>query len=137
MASTANSTPAPSRRQFFSSAAGAGIAAAGPPVFVVAGTSALAEACNYAVDHMQWMDRRVSVEEWSNERFALEMGKSDQVFVRAINEPSKGLPDLLAKARLSLNDRERFSPDTGDLDNGERLMLVVVREVVALLNGVP
>jgi len=135
MASASDNTPAPSRRQFFSSAAGAGLAAAGPPIFTVAGTTAMVEACNYAINHTAWMDQRVSIERWSDARFALEAGKAEAVFIRAINEPSKGLPDLLAKARLSLSDRDRFCSDTDELDNGERLSLVVVREVVALLGG--
>lgn len=63
---------------------------------------------------------------------APETGKTNAVITRAINEPSKHLAEIVAKAALALDDFERFNVRPGHkADDGERIVHTVLREVAA------
>lgn len=93
--------------------------------------SNLAQACAFAIAHGHWLDRLSIEESWSDERVNDEFSKCTAAFDRALAEPSQSRSDLVAKARQCLDDRERFSPED-EADTGERLVFVVLREVIAL-----
>ena len=112
-------------------AAPASLALAAPP-------SSLAQACLWAIEQRAWIDAAAGSENWTNERLDEESGKADAIFSRAIEEPSAGLADLNAKARLALEDFLRFAQPMNDpdenpaLDDGQRIVVTVLREVIAL-----
>ncbi|GJE57404.1 hypothetical protein [Methylobacterium thuringiense] len=95
--------------------------------------SDLAIACDWAWRRRIAIDKLVYAENWSDERFEEESQMIDAVFSRAIKEPSRNHQDIAAKARLALEDYERFTAIPGDPhDDGERIVLTVLREAAAL-----
>lgn len=93
--------------------------------------SDLARACEFAVEHGHWIDRTAILEHWSDDRVGEECDRCNDVFDRALAEPSQDRVDLVAKVRLCLDDRERHCPEP-ECDTGERMVYVVLREVIAL-----
>lgn len=125
MAVTANSTPAPSRRALL-----AGLAAVPTltlPVVAAPAPSDLARACIQAVALREWIDDREMRDALDDDALADELEKVNDVVDRAIVEPSAGLHDIAAKARLGL---DRL--DAGDDDPGTLLVATVLREIIAL-----
>ena len=50
---------------------------------------------------------------------------------RALKQPSADLSDVAAKARLALEDFERFHAQAHHhMDDGDRLVIVVLREII-------
>ena len=93
----------------------------------------LAQACRWAVQHRDWIDNTACREPWTDDQLDAEIDKVDLVFTRAIEEPSRDLHDLVAKAQLALEDYERFTALAGSkLDDGERIVHTVLREVIKL-----
>lgn len=133
MADRHDSTTAPSRRQFFGSAVGAGVAAAQPPIFIVAGASSLATACDLTLARLAWMDRPENSDAISEEERDAQMDQWGGVFRRAIIEPSTGPGDLAAKARLMLADLDRFKPLDCYGSDDYRLMRTILSECIGLV----
>lgn len=103
------------------------------PAFADPPKSDLARACLWAVDHRTWIDETSQRENWNDERLDKEIDRVDAVFTRAINEPSADLREVAAKASLALEDYERFTAQSdSNLDDGERIVLTVLREIIAL-----
>ncbi|KQT17718.1 hypothetical protein ASG40_16995 [Methylobacterium sp. Leaf399] len=95
--------------------------------------SDLARACVWAIRRRAEINRQCSAEGWCDEQLDRECQKVDDVFTRAIQEPSQGLGDIIAKAQLALNDYECFTAYPGaGLDDGKRIVLTVLREVAQL-----
>ncbi|GJD47175.1 hypothetical protein AFCDBAGC_5061 [Methylobacterium cerastii] len=96
--------------------------------------SVLAQACEWAVVDRARVDRAASRDHWSDEQLDEAIERHNAVFCRAIAEPAACLKDLAAKARLALDDFNRFVEHEGrsPLDDGEKLMKVVLQEVIAL-----
>ena len=100
--------------------------------------SDLAEACLWAMRHVDYINTAAVAEEWDDERISDEGDRSDAVIDRAIAEPSRSLSDLQAKAQLCLKDFSdhalpfRNVKDESSLDVGQQLVLTVLREVIAL-----
>ena len=93
----------------------------------------LAQACRWAVQHRDWIDNTACREPWTDDQLDAEIDKVVLVFTRAIEEPSRDLHDLVAKAQLALEDYERFTALAGSkLDDGERIVHTVLREVIKL-----
>ena len=105
---------------------------------VAAHRSDLAEACLWAVKHVDYINTAAIAECWDDDRLHDEGDLSDAVIDRAIAEPSQSLSDLQAKAQLCLKDFSdhampfRGQHDESGLDVGERLILTVLREVISL-----
>lgn len=130
MASASDSTRTPSRRAFFAHAALSGYAATLPPIFIVAGTSALAQACDAAAKRYAWVtDPAQSEDEWPDERMSGEINDFSDVLERSIREPSANLGDVAAKARLVLADRYE---EAGSGYVGDRALVALLQEVAAL-----
>ncbi|MHC2104417.1 hypothetical protein [Methylobacterium sp. CM6246] len=102
------------------------------------GRSDLAEACLWAMRHVDYINTAAIADEWDDDRIAEEGDKSDAVIDRAIAEPSRSMSDLQAKAQLCLKDFEnhalpfRNDKDESRLDAGQKLVLTVLREVIKL-----
>ncbi|MHC2108326.1 hypothetical protein [Methylobacterium sp. CM6246] len=102
------------------------------------GRSDLAEACLWAIRHVDYINTAAIAEHWDDDRVSDEGDLSDAVIDRAIAEPSLSLSDLQAKAQLCLKDFEdhalpfRTDRDESSLDAGQRLVLAVLREVIKL-----
>lgn len=100
--------------------------------------SDLAEACLWAIRHIDHINTAAIVEHWDDDRINDEGYRSDAVIDRAIAEPSLSLPDLQAKAQLCLKDFTdhalpfRDDVDETKLDVGQRLVMTVLREVIKL-----
>lgn len=95
--------------------------------------SDLAQACLWATSHRGWIDAVAYREDWDDERLNAECQRVDDIITRAIREPSASVSDVGAKARLALEDFERFSAVPGQpMDDGDRIVLTVLREAVAL-----
>ena len=108
-----------------------GAATAAPP-------SDLARACEWAADHWLSFDARCRAENWDDDRLDAESDLFGDVLHRALAEPSRSTADLKAKARLCLVDFEaalfpmRNVEENGEPDDGERMVLTVLREVIEL-----
>ncbi|MGU3665048.1 hypothetical protein ACLBX9_12780 [Methylobacterium sp. A49B] len=108
------------------------------PSVAAAPRSDLAEACLWAMRHVDYINTAAIAEEWDDARISDEGDLSDAVIDRAIAEPSRSLSDLQAKAQLCLKDFSdhalpfRDQRDEGSLDVGQRLVLTVLREVIKL-----
>lgn len=99
----------------------------------VAAPSDLGQACLWATSHRGWIDVVALGEDWGDDRLSAECRRVDDVITRAILEPSASLSDVRAKACLALEDFERFSVVPGEpMDDGDRIVLTVLREIVAL-----
>jgi len=95
--------------------------------------SDLARACLWATGHRAWIDAVAFGDDWDDDRVSAECRRVDDIITRAIREPSISLADLGAKARLALEDFERFTAvPGGPMDDGDRIVLTVLREAVAL-----
>ncbi|MHC2089434.1 hypothetical protein [Methylobacterium sp. CM6244] len=94
--------------------------------------SDLAEACDWAVKHVVWINSECSGKGWGDERFNVEIAKHSEIWERAIAEPAASLSDLAAKARLFGEDWERHNPDDGSRDGLDRMMASILRDVAAL-----
>lgn len=108
------------------------------PSSAAAARSDLAEACLWAMRHVDYINTAAIAEHWDDDRVSEEGDLSDAVIDRAIAEPSSSLSDLQAKAQLCLKDfADHKMPvhdqkDESSLDVGERLVLTVLREVIKL-----
>lgn len=130
MAAATDSTPVPSRRAFLAHAALSGVAATRPPIFTVPElASGLATACAWASGRQEWL--RVNSDAFDDKALHAENEQIQGVFHRAVTEPSAGLADLAAKARMLLDDLAESEILNEEFVN-ERLILVVLREVAAL-----
>ncbi|GJE52532.1 hypothetical protein GOFOIKOB_5605 [Methylobacterium tardum] len=102
------------------------------------GQSDLAHACEWASDHWHSISPRCRAENWDDDKLDAEMDLYDEVFERALAEPSATLADLKAKARLCLTDFEahafpfRNPEDNSEPDDGTKMVLMVLREVIKL-----
>ncbi len=91
-------------------------------------TSDLARACDWAVRHREAVNQ---MHDLTDDELDAEIDRMGAVFERAITEPSAGLSDLAAKARLLLDDLiEGGKADSVHAD--ERLTVAVLKEVIAL-----
>lgn len=105
---------------------------------VAAPRSDLAEACLWAMRHVDYINTAAVAEHWDDDRIGDEGDLSDAVIDRAIAERSRSLSDLQAKAQLCLKDFSdhalpfRNNKDESGLDVGQKLVLTVLREVIAL-----
>ncbi|WP_267422815.1 hypothetical protein [Methylobacterium sp. GC_Met_2] len=101
-------------------------------------TSDLARSCEWAADHWLGLDARCHAEKWDDDKLDAEADLYNAVFRRALAEPSGSLADLKAKARLCLVDVEaqlfpmRNMAENDEPDEGERMVLTVLQEVIAL-----
>ena len=108
--------------------------AALPLAGATAGASApsnLAQACDWAAAHRRWLCEAACGPEFDDKRIGAEMARHEAVVVRAIHEASRSSADVAAKARLILED----VTDGGMADseyNDDKLLIVVLREVIAL-----
>ncbi|TXM99677.1 hypothetical protein FV242_24545 [Methylobacterium sp. WL64] len=108
------------------------------PSVAATARSDLAEACLWAMRHVDYINTAAIAEHWDDDRVSDEGDLSDAVIDRAIAEPSRSLSDLQAKAQLCLKDFEdhalpfRTDRDESNLDAGQRLVLAVLREVIKL-----
>ncbi|MDP4024489.1 hypothetical protein Q8W71_17840 [Methylobacterium sp. NEAU 140] len=130
MADALDSTRTPSRRAFFAHAVASGVAAAQPPIFLVAGASGLALACTRAATQRALLDSP-EVQNWTDERWDRLYDDTFGIYERAITEGSASIGDVVAKARLLLGDLER----SGELEKGSqvgRLASVILNEIVSL-----
>ncbi|MGH1588020.1 hypothetical protein ACRBEV_06280 [Methylobacterium phyllosphaerae] len=88
--------------------------------------------------HVDYINPAAIAEHWDDDRISSEGDLSDAVIERAIAEPSRSLLDLQAKAQLCLKDfRDHALPfhdqtEESGLDEGERLVLTVLREAISL-----
>lgn len=89
--------------------------------------SDLARACIEAVAHRKWIDDREGRNALDDDALAREVDKVNDVVDRAIVEPSTGIHDIAAKARLGL---DRL--DDGDHEPGTLLVATILREIIAL-----
>lgn len=109
---------------------------------VAARPSDLARACEWASDHWLGMQARSQAENWDDDRLDVETDRYYAVFDRALAEPSRTLSDLRAKARLCLTDFEAqvfpfLDPaENSEPEDAERMVMTVLREVIALLESV-
>lgn len=99
--------------------------------------TALAHACNQAVTDWNGIQPKSRAEHWGDEQLDEALGAYDAVFRRAINEPSRDMAELQAKARLLLHDLIEHTTghdpsDEATLTVDERLTRVVLREVAGL-----
>lgn len=103
-----------------------------PAIAVASAPSDLTKLCDFAVQHGDWINRACATEGgWPDEKMAFEMRHYWDAFDQAAEQPSVGLREIQAKARLSLREME----DSGELENanpGLALAADVLREVIAL-----
>ncbi|MCJ2048614.1 hypothetical protein [Methylobacterium sp. J-070] len=108
------------------------------PSVAAAPRSDLAEACLWAIRHIDYINTAAVSDHWDDDRISDEGDRSDAVVDRAIAEPSRSLSDLQAKAQLCLKDFAdhalpfKDNQDESALDVGQRLVLTVLREVIKL-----
>lgn len=98
----------------------------------VTAASDLALACDALVDRTRWLDSISNTTGWTDDDWEREFSANSLVYDRAAEEPSQNERDRAAKARLALEDYLRFHPEKLGWEEGERLMVVVLREVIAL-----
>ncbi len=95
---------------------------------LAAPTSDLAAVCNAAAARWAWVkDPKNPEDAWPDERMDAEIDRFMIVVQRSIQEPSQGLRDLAAKARLMIAEH-----DDGDKYQGHRALIALLNEVVAL-----
>jgi hypothetical protein len=104
--------------------------------------SDLAHACDQAVVDWIAIQPTSRAENWDDDRLDVALDAYDSVFRRAIDEPSHGIAEVQAKARLLLCDLIEHTTghdpdDERTLTDDERLTRVVLREVIALPHGAP
>jgi len=105
------------RRAILGTLAAAPLAAAPGASIALAGEAApqplsdLARACVAQAERLAWLDQPENTAGMSEEAHDAEMDRWGAVIQRAIDEPSAGAPDLAAKARLMLDDLDRFHPE--------------------------
>ena len=105
---------------------------AAPGCGVLAGApSELAQACLWAVRHSAWIDETAPREGWNDERLNDELDGVEEVYRRAIREPSAGLADTQAKSRMLLNDYEGLVR-AGHCNRDLILAVTILREILAL-----
>ena len=94
--------------------------------------SALASASDWAVQHCQWINATGGhVEPWTDNKLTEETSRYWEAFDHVAAQPSGGLHDIQAKARLALHEMT----DAGELENanpGLNLAAAVLREIIAL-----
>lgn len=108
---------------FFALPFAGSVAAAAPP-------SNLAQACDWAIQHRDWLNRTCIIEEWDDEELGRQSDRHEAIIVRAIEEPSRQPGDVAAKARLILNDLTQGGTADSEF-NDDRLLVVVLKEVIA------
>lgn len=101
--------------------------------------SDLAQACDQAMADWNAIPARSQTEGWGDEQLDGALAAYGTLFRRAINEPSRDVAELQAKARLLLHDlvAHATSHDPSDettLNDDARLTRVVLREIAALSN---
>ena len=113
------------------------VATGGEAAPAAARLSDLAQACIGLVERRTWIDQGDNARTVGDgdDAWTVELDRQSIVFRRAIEEPSVGAADLAAKARLMLDDLDRFHPEGETTTDDERLMRVILREVVALVGG--
>lgn len=103
--------------------------------------SDLASACEWASNQWSSLHARCRAEDWDDDRLNAESELYYAVFDRALAEPSRTLSDLKAKARLCLTDFEAqvfpwLDPaENSEPDDAERMVMTVLRELIALVDG--
>ena len=101
-------------------------------VQTLSGPSVLAQECDALVQRTEWLDAPENTRDWTDEDWEREFDANSLVFERAATEPSRNEYDRAAKAKLALGDYLRFHPEKLGWEEGERLMVTVLREVIAL-----
>lgn len=97
----------------------------------------IAQACDQAVRDWNAIQPTSRSEEWGDEQLDEALDTYDAVLQRAINEPSRDVVDLQAKARLLLHDLIEHTvghdpDDEATLTVDEQLTRVILREVGVL-----
>ena len=96
------------------------------------GPSTLASTCDWAIQHTYWINATSTLGEgWTDAKMAEEMSLYWQAFDHVAEQPSGGLNDIQAKARLALHE----ITDAGELEYanpGLALAAAVLREIIAL-----
>ena len=98
----------------------------------LAGPSVLAQECDALVQRTKWLDAPENTRDWTDEDWEREFDAHGLVYHRAAVEPSRNEGDRAAKARLALDDYLRLHPEKLGWEDGEQLMIAVLREVIAL-----
>ena len=92
--------------------------------------SDLASTCEWAIRHNAW----ISATAMSDDEVSRQVDRHEAAIIRAIEEPSRSVADLGAKARMLLDDIEGKellrSPYSDD-----RLIVVVLREAAGFVEG--
>ena len=91
----------------------------------------LAGTCDWAIRQATWINAMSSVEQWNDQRGSYQVPRYNAVIDRAIDEPTRDLKTIQAKARLCLLEME----DAGEFEErnpGVRLAAVILREIIAL-----
>lgn len=105
---------------------------------VASASSDLARACLWAIEQTNFINTTAGAEHWDDDRLDAEIEKYDAVFSRALMQPSANMADLVAEARLCLHDFEAQNfpfhndEDNGEPDDGVKMVLTVLREVITL-----
>ncbi|MCJ2084631.1 hypothetical protein MKK88_01290 [Methylobacterium sp. E-005] len=97
----------------------------------------LAQACDQAVIDWNAIPSLSRANDWGDEQLDVALDDYNAVLLRAINEPSRGMADVQAKARLVLHDIMAHAIGPGGEDEAaltvdKRLTRVVLREVANL-----
>lgn len=117
MASTASSTPAPSRRAFFGTAIAAGTFSGIAVAPMIDGP--LLDACASASRIWRGIDARAEAEDWSDDRIGEELDAYSVQLTTIITTPAHSREALIAKARLV----EREFLHEGKEETQDRLLL--------------
>lgn len=93
--------------------------------------SDLAQACDWAVAHMAWInDTSEPDHKWSDERITEEVARFDAVLRRVADEPSADVAVIAAKARVLLVEYRDAAARPAN--EAERALLTLLQEVIAL-----
>lgn len=95
----------------------------------------LADACDWAVRHVAWMNAACRGEAWDDTRLGAEADKSGAVWRRAASEPATDLRTAAAKARMFLAEWDEEVADESidhGTDDRDRVVARLARDVVGL-----
>ena len=87
-----------------------------------AAPSDLALSCDWAIRQADYISTTAHVESWSDEKLGHECARYNEGMERALAQPSSGLAEIQAKARLALHDLEA----EGVLENANQNLRLAV-----------